>query len=264
MYRGHQPAADSGTWCIDFGGLQLLVPLDGARMWLDWDTAVSIYGHDLEVKNTYLNFLQARSVPDLFVDAGANYGTHSLIFRKNEIPTISFEPNPECKEQFCRLCRANGVDESLEEAALGSQEKDVHLAYDSSDTWCGKIVNDATSSEKSGAVTKVKQRTLDNYINAQQYRRILVKIDVEGHEIEVLKGLERILGQKNAFVIFESNIESKQRPELHKFLGERDYDIFLLPFNPERPKEALSLRQFELSRDSNFIAAPCTSLSRSV
>ncbi|CAA9891487.1 conserved hypothetical protein [Candidatus Methylobacter favarea] len=76
------------------------MPLTSERFWLDWDTAVSITGHDIEIKQTYEALIGSSEPPELFIDIGANYGTHSLLFLVHQIKTITFEPNASCHDFF--------------------------------------------------------------------------------------------------------------------------------------------------------------------
>jgi hypothetical protein len=43
----------AGEWVIDFAGQKILLPLRPFWSWLDWDSAVSIIGHAIDVKQTY-------------------------------------------------------------------------------------------------------------------------------------------------------------------------------------------------------------------
>jgi hypothetical protein len=65
-------------------------------MWLDWFLALATLGDDSTVKKTYAAIVSSSRKPDLFLDVGANYGTHSLLFLAHGIRTWSFEPNARC------------------------------------------------------------------------------------------------------------------------------------------------------------------------
>jgi hypothetical protein len=53
IFRTRPAGSQDGTWSVDFAGRRLEVPLLADELWLDWDTAVSILGNDVEVKQTY-------------------------------------------------------------------------------------------------------------------------------------------------------------------------------------------------------------------
>src|SRR5437016_329421 len=79
LFREAHEQVDEGVWTVNFIGKPIQVPLNPHRCWLDWDYAVSILGHDAEIKRTYASLIMSSIAPDLFVDIGANYGTHSLL-----------------------------------------------------------------------------------------------------------------------------------------------------------------------------------------
>ena len=96
IFKDRDDAVASGTWTIRFGGKLIKLPITRERIWLDWESAVSVVGHDIEVKQTYEDLLKSDNPPQLFIDIGANYGTHSLLFLAHRIETITFEPNAAC------------------------------------------------------------------------------------------------------------------------------------------------------------------------
>jgi hypothetical protein len=78
-----------GTWPITFLGRRILLPLRKETFWLDWGLSLATLGHDSDVKQTYRTLLQSLRRPDLFIDVGANYGTHSVLFLGSGVETIS-------------------------------------------------------------------------------------------------------------------------------------------------------------------------------
>jgi hypothetical protein len=93
LFRNGITRSRPGTWSVKFAGKDILIPLSPDTLWLDWDLAVSIPGHDTEVKETHAALIGHRSNrPQVFVDIGANCGTHSLLFLVHGIPSLSSEP----------------------------------------------------------------------------------------------------------------------------------------------------------------------------
>jgi FkbM family methyltransferase len=183
IFRDEHQRLDPGLWFVNFAGRQIRLPLSPARSWLDWDTAVSIIGNDLEIKETYASFIHSSEPPELFVDVGANYGTHSLLFLIHGIDTITFEPNSSCHEYFRHVCELNGVEPRLEPVALGQSKGYVDLWYPEGETWSGSTrdrVRDRLTTEHQLLRQKVEQKTLDHYFDVFAQRRILVKIDMKG------------------------------------------------------------------------------------
>src|SRR5262245_38673232 len=98
-----------GQWIIWFEGHRIITPIRSERMWYDWPQAFSLLGHDFSVKQTYRSLLRSSIRPDFFIDVGANFGVHSLLFLACHIKTISFEPNLDCHAEFKHLCAMNGL-----------------------------------------------------------------------------------------------------------------------------------------------------------
>src|SRR5262245_2148610 len=53
IFRNDGVSLASGEWLIQFADQKIRLPLRPSWSWLDWDAAVSLLGHDIEVKKTY-------------------------------------------------------------------------------------------------------------------------------------------------------------------------------------------------------------------
>jgi FkbM family methyltransferase len=246
-----------GGWTISFTGHKIVVPLRAHRSWLDWENAVSIIGSNVEIKETYEAVINSDERPALFVDVGANYGTHSVLFLSAGIPTIAFEPNPACLSDFHELCQVNGLRVRLEQVAIGNRNGTISLVYPERQTWLGSTAPNIipTLNEMSDIRTEsVPLRKLDHYIEDLDCEPLLVKIDVEGFETEVIQGASRLLKARRPKLIFESfNAEARLR--LFQTLNECGYTIYSLPWSPALTKSpSLDWAAFKASNGTNFIA----------
>lgn len=233
----------------------IAMPLRRDSIWLDWDSAVSITGHDIEVKRTYSKLLSSDKPPELFFDVGANYGTHSALFRSAGVPVVAFEPNPSCFA-FCKsVCQLNRFSlPQWEQVAIGDRLGNVNLTYPERETWLGSVSPGVvqTISERREVVSKtVPIRPLDDYFSQVAGKRLLIKIDVEGFELEVLRGASRILADVRPDIIFESN-DPSFRSQLFELLASRNYGIHALPKGGE--PQPLVLELFVRSQSTNFLA----------
>lgn len=253
------PGVCGGKWRVDFAGREIVVPLVADRYWLDWDTALSVVGHDLEVKETYGAILQSPQRPELFVDIGGNYGTHSLLFLVSRIPAITVEPNPSCHRFFRELCASNRVEPRLEPVAIGAVPGHVDLSYPERDTWLGATNAETTSKLLAGqqalVTVRVKQRTVDDYLADMGAARTLLKIDTEGNELAVLQGATRTLRVVRPTIVFECDPDAC-RAEIFALLAAVNYAIHLLPWSPAGSASPLTQEQFVASQFDNFVAVP--------
>lgn len=86
--------------------------------------------------------------------------------------------------------------------------------------------------KESDTVIQVKTNTLNNVIPSTVPIRF-IKIDVEGGEMDVLKGATRILSDDRPIIVFEfgiggSDIYGTTPDEMYSFLSSFNYRIFLL------------------------------------
>jgi len=258
VFRQEDIPMSPGAWHVNFAGRTLRVPLRSEWAWLDWDLAVSIVGHDIEVIQTYEALVNSFERPDFFFDVGANYGTHSILFLSAGIPVIAFEPNPNCHPYFEAACGLNGFSGRWEQVAAGSAPGEIELVFPEKETWLGSVSSDITPGlDEWGDVTRlsVPVRSLDSYMKDIPFGKVLIKIDVEGYEIEVLKGAAQMLRDYKPAIIFESN-DAKLRPELFSLFEEFSYGIHPLPYRPSARSRAFSHGAFLASTAINFIALP--------
>ncbi|MGE4075101.1 MAG: FkbM family methyltransferase [Reyranella sp.] len=255
-FAGTSATLAAGHWTVEFLGRTLRLPLRPDHAWLDWDLAVAILGHDLEVKRTYAEVVQSADRPDLFLDVGANYGTHSLLFNSAGIQTISFEPNERCLEYFRLACSLNGFDPKWEAVALGNRQGTADLVFPERKTWHGSVVTEVIEALERNEKTTVRQvplRKLDDYLDAVAGRRVLMKVDVEGAEVAVLEGAARLLQEVRPMIVFESN-RTGRRAELHALLVRHSYAVETLPWTGRGLRPSLQVAQFVASDAGNFLA----------
>lgn len=259
IFIDHPPPDTPGVWRLPFNGRTIDLPLEPDAMWHHWNAAVSVLVNDYEVKQTYGFILNSAEKPDLFLDVGANYGTHSALMLAFGVQAISFEPNPHCEPYFRKLCSLNGLEGRLEKVAAGPARQDVELVFPQRETWLGSAapeVAEALKLREDCETVTVPMRPLDDYYDAiQPYEKLLIKIDVEGFEEQVLEGARAIIAAKRPKIIFES-IAGVDRGGMHSLLSELGYRIAALPYSPNEPAPTLEKAEFRSARATNFIALP--------
>lgn len=254
IFRQAPGNAESGIWFVDFAGERIFLPLAGERMWLDWDSALSILGHDVEIKTIYEALVGSERPPQVFFDIGANYGLHSVLLLVHGVRVVSFEPNPACHERFRAVCALNGVSCDIRPVALGARDGWCELWFPPSDTWEGTTdagMREHLSAREPIMVTAVEQRTLDGFVRESGLAPDLVKMDTEGTEADVLRGALHTLKSRHPTVIFESWTSSR-RGELFDLLQQAGYAISTLPF---QGGNVLDYPAFLHSPACNFMAS---------
>jgi FkbM family methyltransferase len=137
---------------------------------------------------------------DFIIDVGANRGQFSLVSRlvKPGVPIVAFEPIPAEAEVFRRV-NSGFENIQLHQVALGDKanETKIHLsrsADSSSLLPIGEMQAKLFPATDEIGTEKVSVKKLDDFkAEWKRYSRILLKIDVQGSELAVLKGATETL-----------------------------------------------------------------------
>jgi len=257
LFRQEPGNFSDGTWRVGIGAIQVVVPLRRESAWVDWDAALSLRGHEPELKQAYQTLVGLDNRPGLVLDVGANYGTHSIIFLVHGVRTILFEPNPRCHSHLQRFCAENGVTCELEPVAVGSRLGVVDLWYPEGEEWLG-TTDASVKGRLSCELRKVQvpQTTIDAYVDLHKVRPDVLKIDTEGSDLQVLEGARNTLRTRAPLVLFESWRSATDRPKLWTLLESLGYCVCQIPLTRQSRPERLLSSEFEADIDMNFAAIP--------
>jgi FkbM family methyltransferase len=210
-----------------------------------------------------LDFVRRFLQPGMTVlDIGAHHGLYTLLASKQVGSTgrvYSFEPSPRERKalslhvglNFCRNV-------SIERIALGGEEGTADLfVVQGSQTGCNSLRPPVVPSEMNPV--KVDVLTLDTWLHNRRIAAVdFIKLDVEGAELEVLKGSARLLEMRPRPVILAEVQDVRTEPwgykakEILDHLHARCYEWFRLL--PDGSLDELDLGASEF--DGNFVACP--------
>jgi FkbM family methyltransferase len=233
-------------------------------MWLDWDNALSILGHEPEIKETYEALVRRSYAPRCVFDIGANYGLHSLLLLAHGVQVISFEPNPACHRFLARLENLNKLKFSVECTAVGSIDGTAELCFPDTKTWLGSIDPNrirALAREHELRRVEVPCISLDSYVRNSGLVPDVIKLDTEGNELQILEGASKTLESKKPMLIFEC-WRNSDREGLWRFLDRAGFATVRLPFLSPEDAVPMELSAFLQSNESNFSAVPRDKLSQ--
>lgn len=163
---------------------------------------------------------QARRSPfDAFLDIGANFGLYSCIFgiADSGLAIHSFECDPRNLYHLYGHLRMNGLTDrvSVHPFALGDDVSDIifQLAPDDSTgrSYVGK-------SGEGGRSITVRQKPLDQVLSLKD-KKLLIKIDVEGYEESVLKGMRLTLENNTCLIQIEILDDASALPDMFSSIG---------------------------------------------
>jgi FkbM family methyltransferase len=184
--------------------------------------------------------------PEICFDIGANIGEYSLFLNKYTNAKIyAFEPLPESFKKLKKMTLGKNV--ICENIALGSKTEIRTLYYNPKSSQKASLHRDMNKIHyvKNNYKKMIRALTLDEFVKKNKIKKIdLIKIDTEGHELEVIKGsLKTISNLKPTFIQIEMNWHSifanYNLYDLSIVL--KEYDVFqLLPnklvkINPQHP-----------------------------
>lgn len=142
---------------------------------------------------------------DTFIDIGSNIGLFSLHAAQivnSQGKVYAFEPTPSTNSRLIENIELNKFQNIINANAIGLSSKKGKLELNIStigyDAWNTFAQNSDTLFQKK---MMVSVQTLDNFLtenNITENKIKLVKIDVEGWEIEVLKGAVSLLSLEDA------------------------------------------------------------------
>lgn len=188
-------------------------------MWLRWHMFRWPRSSEQE-----LNFLD-RIVPDgaVTVDVGANCGLYTRKLSRLSSKVHAFEPSHKMAEL---LRRTSAPNVSVHEIALSDQSGNADLFTprdrDALVYGLASLEPRQVSSDQAVVSTKVPTDRLDAIV---QEGVAFVKIDVEGHELNVLNGAIELLEHSQPVFLVEAEDRHREQAtrSLFEFFGQRSY-----------------------------------------
>ena len=173
------------------------------------------------------NFIQPNKT---FVDIGAHIGTYTWLLGPYADKVYAYEPTKRIYNHLCANILLKNLSHKVDTFNIGLSSKEGQLRfYERQDD--GGTNGFTSYGWKEDNYYDLPVRTLDSY----KIENIsFIKIDVEGHELEVLKGAQKTLKKSNyPPILFESwaNADGhspglgKLREDLFDYLFDKGYDI---------------------------------------
>ncbi|MFU8848439.1 MAG: FkbM family methyltransferase [Opitutales bacterium] len=138
----------------------------------------------------------------LLLDVGANVGVHSLSLSPAYRQILAVEPFPPLIDRLSRHLKENNIQNiELIKGGLGSDNgKATFQAPDAGNLGTGHVTSACTDDRMDNQIEIFKG---DSLLESSKYPLHAVKIDVEGFEIDVLKGLRKSLQQWRPLIVSE-------------------------------------------------------------
>lgn len=190
------------------------------------DAASLLSAHEAIFREEIYAFDAETSAPRI-IDGGANVGLATLYWKRHfpEAEVIAFEPDPQVFEVLSNNIEAHGCSEvTLIQKGLWSEGGELTFQPDGAD---GGHIDGEPGEEET--VHRIPVTRLPPYLEAPTD---LLKLDIEGAEVEVLLDTEEALANvERVFVEYHSYVDKRQR--LAELIGVLQRSGFRVHIHPE-------------------------------
>lgn len=196
------------------------------------------YGDDYIETNDLKVFTKLIMPGDVIFDIGANTGLYSVVSGvvSNDATIYAFEPNVANLKRLSKNIELNSLSNiTIIPFAVGNTNEDILFTVLKDD-----VVSDTSSAIEAFSKStyrgelewkniSVAQIRVDDFVESHNISKIdLMKVDVEGYEIEVLKGaMQSILCWKPT-ILLETFLDGDKRSFLEVFVREAGYTVYLI------------------------------------
>ena len=184
--------------------------------------------YEIEEINILANLINSNSSTK-FIDIGANCGFYSFQFAIQNLEVFAFEPNAEALLKINNTITKNqNLKDKIKIFPYGLSNINSKMnmrsmvKYGYIQTGGSTITADKVSQNKTYKVYESEFKVGDQVLD---FRRdnLAIKIDVEGHELNVIKGIQNLLKSNKCIIqieIFEKNFVS-----VNSYLLERNFTL---------------------------------------
>ncbi len=181
--------------------------------------ALRIYGEYSEDEVSLYRVLLRRD--DIVIEVGANIGSLTVPLSRCCKSIYAFEPQPENFDLLVSNLNCNGIaNVTAFPFAIGADIGQINIpALDTI------YHNNFGNVEAGSGELEVEIKSLDKMRSLEKLKIKFIKIDVEGMELEVLKGAEQIINRDSPILYVENDRKEKSEA-LVNWLHDHDYRCF--------------------------------------
>ena len=202
-----------------------------------------------------LNALITETPKAIFMDIGANVGHHSIFLSKFASQVLAFEPYPKVNMQFKQQIAHNNISNiQIFETGLSDRRETLNYYAPTGNNEGIGSFDESSIGKGNTSYGKLELQEGDQVIESDSWKNIkLIKIDVEGFEKKVIKGLMRTIEEERPVIVCEitygQQLSFVSIEELSSYLPQ-NYEI--LTFNTRKLDGSKDKRKGSLAKRSGF------------
>ena len=202
-----------------------------------------------------LNALITETPKAIFMDIGANVGHHSIFLSKFASQVLAFEPYPKVNMQFKQQIAHNSISNiQIFETGLSDRRETLNYYAPTGNNEGIGSFDESSIGKGNTSYGKLELQEGDQVIESDSWKNIkLIKIDVEGFEKKVIKGLSRTIEEERPVIVCEitygQQLSFVSIEELSSYLPQ-NYEI--LTFNTRKLDGSKDKRKGSLAKRSGF------------
>jgi len=186
-----------------------------------------------DLKELNLIKILSRDKSTFIFDCGSNFGFYSLYLaslNKNN-QAIAFEASPKTYQELKKNIEENEFKNiQCHNLALSNNENQTLTFFESSNDWESSLIESNFNDKTKTNISSAKLDSFEDRIEKKN-QHIVIKLDVEGYEMQVLDGAKKIIEKHSPIIILEFSIfiakDNKFNYDyLKSFLAQYDYLIF--------------------------------------
>jgi len=186
-----------------------------------------------DLKELNLIKILSRDKSTFIFDCGSNFGFYSLYLaslnENNQV--IAFEASPKTYQELKKNIEENEFKNiQCHNLALTNNDNQTLTFFESSNDWESSLIESNFYDKTKTIISSAKLDSFEDRIEKKN-QHIIIKLDVEGYEMQVLDGAKKIIEKYSPIIILEFSIfidkDNKFNYDyLKSFLVQYDYLIF--------------------------------------
>lgn len=166
-----------------------------------------------------------KNINFLFVDAGANYGYWSTLLSSKKYKqkkVIALEPLKSNYNYLKKNMSDNNNRFKVLNIGVGEKQKYSKIYYSNKNSNVGASIYKISNKNNNSEIIKID--TIDNILSNLKTKKYVIKLDVEGNEINAMKGAKKTLN-KDCLIIYEDHGSDKSHLN-SKYLLKKNFFIY--------------------------------------